>query len=441
MAKQKSNQKSRSKFLLALGPTWLWLIPTFALTVKLIVAIKIQDHIWLGADGENYLTGVDGLIKDGIYSKEGKLQYWPAGYPILIWVIAKISIAKALLILSILQSILFSFASWYFGKQLLQTRISRLLPWIILLISFNPTLSFSSLAIGYESIAASLLLISVGILWNSINEKPNYNKYILFGLVSSLIAFFQPRYLATSVVILFIWLFFQTSKKNAIKLSSVALVALMVFPFGLMYRNQQATGKAFISNNLGVTMNIGAGKNVSGGYTSTRSENGCSSVEIDSEKVKCILKWYATNPSQTIRLSLNKTLFLFSPWSGPLANGTMARNPWLKINPVTSIAKTKEGYNTVYGAFGKAVSWAWELGQLGLMIWGAIWLWRQGAELKKISILASVPVLVTWLIALATIGDHRFRIPVMPFIFILQVAGLRGFSKSPLVLKAPAKKR
>ena len=50
--------------------------------IKLLIIWRIsnlpisqaQGHIWLGADGENYLKGVDGLIKDGIFSKETFLK-------------------------------------------------------------------------------------------------------------------------------------------------------------------------------------------------------------------------------------------------------------------------------------------------------------------------------------------------------------------------------
>ena len=126
-------------------------------------------------------------------------------------------------------------------------------------------------------------------------------------------------------------------------------------------------------------MNVGAGPDSTGGYTNNATGVQCpSDVKTDNQKVICILKWYATNPLETARLSYNKTLYLFSPWSGPLANGTMARNPWLKINPVQSTAKTEDGWKMVYGGFGKVVSWIWFLGSFGLMIWGAVWLWRKG---------------------------------------------------------------
>jgi hypothetical protein len=43
---------------------------------------------------------------------------------------------------------------------------------------------------------------------------------------------------------------------------------------------------------------------------------------------------------------------------------------------------------------------------------------------KKIAILAVTPVMLAWLIAIGTIGDHRFRIPIMSLSLLLQVAGI-----------------
>jgi hypothetical protein len=216
----------------------------------------------------------------------------------------------------------------------------------------------------------------------------------------------------------------------------------MMSPLVLGLRNKEATGKFFVSNNLGVTMNVGAGPQSSGGYTNKSTGVDCpENVKTDNQKVICILKWYVANPLQTARLSYNKTLYFFSPWSGPLANGTMARNPWLKINPVQQSAKTQDGWKVIYSGFGKTVSWIWLLASFGLMIWGAIWLWKSGGETRNLALFAGIPVLISWIIALGTIGDHRFRIPVMVFIFILQVSGVRGLSKKPLILKPKAKKR
>ena len=72
-----------------------WVIAVFV--VKLLIIFNIQggnieisgrpfflDGIWLGADGENYLKGYEALIREGIFSKESSLNYWPAGYPLVI---------------------------------------------------------------------------------------------------------------------------------------------------------------------------------------------------------------------------------------------------------------------------------------------------------------------------------------------------------------------
>ena len=87
---------------------YLVVFPVVALLIKLIVIFNIQAGGWAGADGENYLAGVDGLLNQGFFSTEEKLTYWPAGYPILIWPFAAISLTKFLYMLSIFQSLFFA---------------------------------------------------------------------------------------------------------------------------------------------------------------------------------------------------------------------------------------------------------------------------------------------------------------------------------------------
>ena len=58
-----------------------------------------------------------------------------------------------------------------------------------------------------------------------------------------------------------------------------------------------------------------------------------------------VLKWYLTNPIKTTSLFYHKSIYFWSPWYGPVANGTMARNPWLTINPLKDIATTQDGLN------------------------------------------------------------------------------------------------
>ena len=441
MAKQANRIRRTNKF--NFGPYWTWLLPLVALMIKLVTIANTPNHIWPGSDAESYLEGVNGLIKSGLFSDVEKLQYFPAGYPIFIWGLSKLSLTNTLLLVSIFQSLIYAFASCYLVQKLNIGKFKKFTPWIAFLISFNPTLTLASLVIGYESLVASLLMISIGVLLGIRKDDSNkLQKMVLFSFVSTFASFLQPRYLATSFIVLLFWICKEYGFRNSKKYLAISILILLISPSFLGFRNSQATGKFFVSNNLGVTMNVGAGPSSTGGYTSKATGVDCpTNVKTDNQKVLCVLRWYASNPLQTLRLSYNKTLYFFSPWSGPLANGTMARNPWLKINPVQQTAKTQDGFKMVYGGFGKTVSWIWFISCFGTMGWGFIWLLRQNDELRLMGQISGLIVGVSWLIALGTIGDHRFRIPVMAFIFVLQLAGLRGLSRKPLVLKGQAKRR
>ena len=441
MAKQANSIRRTNK--ISFGPYWTWLLPSVALLIKLVTIVNTPNHIWPGSDAESYLEGVNGLIKSGLFSSAEKLQYFPAGYPIFIWILSKLSLANTLLLISIAQSLIYAFASWYLVQKINIGKFTKFTPWIAFLISFNPTLSLASFVIGYESLVASLLMISIGVLLGFRKDYPHkLQKLVIFSLVSTFASFLQPRYLATSFIILLFWIWKEYGFRNSKKYLAISILILLISPSFLGFRNSQATGKFFVSNNLGVTMNVGAGPSSSGGYTNKATGVECpTNVKTDNQKVLCVLKWYASNPLQTLRLSYNKPLYFFSPWSGPLANGTMARNPWLKISPVQQTAKTQDGFKMVYGGFGKTVSWIWFITCFGTMVWGFFWLLRQNEELRLLGQISGLIVGVSWLIALGTIGDHRFRIPVMAFIFVLQLAGLRGLSRKPLVLKGKAKRR
>jgi hypothetical protein len=62
----------------------------------------------------------------------------------------------------------------------------------------------------------------------------------------------------------------------------------------LIYRNNQAIGINSISTNLGVTMNIGAGDNATGGYMKEGYGVECdlsgTSAQQDNQRTKCVLK-------------------------------------------------------------------------------------------------------------------------------------------------------
>jgi hypothetical protein len=407
---------------------YLIAFPVVALVIKFVVMFNLQAGGFAGADGENYLKGVDGLLNEGFFSKEGLLTYWPAGYPILIWPMAFISITKFVYILSVIQSLLFAWATFFFTRKLHSSPTKWLAFTSSLIISFNPTLSLSSLVIGYESVVASCLLIISGIIISEQPGKIKLTSVISVGLVFSFANFLQPRFIAVSIVVFIFWAFSISSKKEKALVVAVGIAVAMVLPATLIYRNLETIGTPTISTNLGVTMRLGAGDQTSGGYNHSGPDVPCEPKTgeqglTDNQIVRCVITWYLTNPVKTLNLAVNKTQFFWSPWSGPKAEGTMARNPWLKVSPVQNIKKSKDGAKLAFGLFGETISYIWILGQLFFLFLGYCSIRRHGHIESRIANLLLIPIVLSWLISVGTIGDHRFRIPTMGLSLCLQVAG------------------
>lgn len=429
-AKKEISDSKLAKYLIA--------IPVIALLIKFFIMANIPGGGWYGADGENYAGGIDALMSQGFFSEDSKLNYWPAGYPLMMWPLAIISISKFYYLLSFVQSIFFAFSTYFFTSRLSKTSLRHLAFWVSIFISFNPTLSLASLTTGYEAPIASSFMMVAGILLTQ-NKSEVQRKYwlsaIAVGCWLSLAAFLQPRYLLIGLAIIAIWAFTFVKKRIRLSILSIALIFMLVAPAVLVFRNSIAINQATISTNLGVTMRIGAGPDTSGGYQHTGPDVPCSSrtpgtAVTDNELVRCVISWYVSNPIDTVRLSINKAFFFWSPWSGPEVEGTMARNPWLKISPAHQIALGSEGgHSFVYGLFGKLISWGWIIGQILFLFIGYRSLRKLGDEGRFFANILVAPVLLSWLISIGTIGDHRFRIPTMSLSLVLQVAAFLAIRK------------
>lgn len=430
-SKTKQNKTAQAKRDQRLG-YWIIAIPVIAFVIKLIVMGNTPLGGWLGADGENYLGGVDGILKDGLASKEHLLGYWPAGYPILIWLLTKISITHILWVISFVQSVFYAFASYYFVRQLRDTKMKPYLFWISVLLAANPTLSLSSMAVGYESPIAACMLMIVGLIIKSQLNPVDRKFWLRVAAVGgwfALASFMQPRWVLTTLVVAVVWALAYKNRKHQALIVVGVMAIMAIAPALLIARNNAAGNGNVISTNLGVTMAIGAGDETSGGYQRKGPEVPCDPVPpattvTDNEKVKCVLKWYATHPVKAVKLFINKGFFYWSPWSGPIVNGTMARNPWLKIDPLLNIARgSQQGHDLVYGTFGKIVSWAWMLATISLFFIGFFWLRSYKGIYSQLAWLTFLPVVISWLVGMGTIGDHRFRLPTMSLSLVLQAIG------------------
>jgi hypothetical protein len=103
----------------------------------------------------------------------------------------------------------------------------------------------------------------------------------------------------------------------------------------------------------------------------------------------------------------------------------MARNPWLKISPVQQIGNSNEdGRGLVFGPFGVTISYLWVIGQVFFVFLGYRSLSKLGRDELFFARVLITPVLISWLLALGTIGDHRFRVPTMSMSLALQVIAI-----------------
>lgn len=405
----------------------------------------VPPNSWYGADGENYIRGLQGLVDEGFFSEEGKLSYWPAGYPLLMWPIIELFRSYFFLALALLQSILYSIASIWFVDEIRKTRISMVSYVLALSLAFNPTLSLNTIAIGYELPVVALSLISVAALirffiqgrsrWISI-------EIVIASFAFSIAVFMQPRLFVIAIGFFFIWAVSKVKRGQITLFLALTIGLVSVAPGFLMFRNQQVHGYAAISTNLGVTMRLGAGPATSGGYSNNPTgivdcpDFQGDASEIDKQLVACVFKWYLDNPSKGLVLFWNKARFFWSPWFGPSANGTMARNPWNQQHPLRSIAQTENGFNLIFGGIGKLVSWAWMLGSLGVLLFGFMTLWRMGNLEKILALISGSSFLINLISSMFTIGDHRFRIPSMAMSLFLQSVGIISiFSKREFSIK------
>jgi len=429
-AKKEISGSKLHKYLIA--------IPLIALAIKFVTIANIPNGIWLGADGENYLGGLDGLIKDGFFSNERLLSYWPAGYPLLMWPFAIIAQPIFFYLISMIQSIFFAYSTYFFTKKMADSSLKNFAFWTAIIISFNPTLSLSSLAIGYEAPVAACFLMIAGVIWANINpvfDKKFWLNVTYVGIWFSLATFMQPRFLLIAVIIAVLWALKVAGTKNRIRMVALIASIMMVAPAIMIFRNIEVIDKATISTNLGVTMRIGAGPETSGSYDRSGPEVPCepkapATAVTDNELVFCVLKWYLTNPLDTVRLSYNKGVYFWSPWSGPEGTGTMARNPWLKISPAQQIGKSNQnGQDLVFGPIGILISYLWIFGQVFFLFLGYRSLSTLGRDELYFARILITPVLVSWILALGTIGDHRFRVPTMSLSLALQIIAILAIRK------------
>ena len=390
--------------------------------------------IFPGADSEAYMKGFFFLREEGIFSQADVLSYWPAGYPLVILFLSAFGIGNALLFLSILQSLLFSLSVVYLNRQISLTNFNRFNSFICVFILFNPTLSLCSLVLGYESVVASILIICISYVIKFSNDTSILSTYktVIFGSFTSFLIFLQPRFIVTGVIFLLSVLIKESRSKVIVQQIVLFSLCVSLFSGFLIFRNYIAKDVLAISTNLGTTLNKGAGDLASGSYLDKSAGvpcvlNGTQSSQ-DKLLIKCVGDWYVQNPEKVPKLILNKSLFFWSPWTGPLANGTMQRNPLMKIYSMNFVNDLNIN-QIIYSKIGKVLSLSFAVLRFLLIFIGYRFLSKIGEAEKYLSRVIMSLILSNWFISTLTIGDHRFRIPIMSYVIMLQSVAFLSLSR------------
>ena len=425
--------------------SWLAIAVFF---IKFIIIIRLDPEFALdlgkgngvflkgilnGSDGENYLNGLLALINDGIFSPEQILSYFPAGYPIVMYLISKLDQDYTFIFLSIIQSLIFSYSAYFLSKYLIQTKLKKYTTIIFLMIILNPTLSLSSIIIGYESLTASgsIFIIALLVKFKLLRDKDvkSQVKTVLgASIICGFISFLQPRLILGLLVIIFITILNKEKIKKTFILIVISTCITIIFPASLVYRNLQATGIKSVSTNLGTTMNLGAGENTKGSYWDKKKGTKCDDDKrenrSDSEIVKCVLKWYIDNPKKSFELFVYKSIYFWSPWVGPLAEGTTGRNPWLRYGPYNYLSENYFSKLYINERIEIILSQIWQISTIIFLGVGVLTLIRMKSIEAFLGLILAVLILINWGITLLTIGDNRFRIPISGATILLQSVGI-----------------
>lgn len=417
----------------------------FAFTfLKLIHAQLLLNHAYLGADGPNYIKGFLAILEEGFFSENIHLFYWPAGYSALIYFCYQLIPSNPLMTLSFVQIVMHGLSVYIFMKSLLMYKTPRVLNYLIasfLLIS--PTLYFMSLSVGYESLISSFYLLLLG-LYIQYRTASGFRRNLILTLISlfmSLIVIMQPRFLITNLILILV---FQLLKVKMSKIAIVGLILVLIgniaSPIILASRNERVHGVFMISSNFADTLLIGAGDAATGAYNENPKGIDCkldlSSVQTrENSLTRCVVSWYLENPRKGLNLAKNKFLFFWTPWSGPISKGTLSNNPWRKIAPADALEKLLET-NFQRNAL-TLLSWVYVFASLLLLSLGGLFAHRSKNEIiRNLGVASIAVVLANTLISVATIGDNRFRVPILPFIVILHVFGIieiRAYCKRKFV--------
>ena len=423
-------------------------ITIIVIAVLFSLAILMPNQMLLAADGVNYERSIRALNEEGVLSTYPGLFFQPAGYPLLIWLFSIFGLIPSFFVILSLQICLYAYSVNFLVNRIEKTFIKPVGSTLFVFLIFNPILCISAINCGYESIATSISMLILGILVSK-NRLRSIEISSLSSLLTVLI-FMNTKFIALAIFVTFYVFITQPMVRK--QTGAILFFALCVtLPIvSLTIRNYVSVGISSPAINSGVTLNWGAGFDASGAhniygafgvacpeitgsetrimgkneivstfFNFTDANTPAAVAKYDRVLRDCVIKWYAQNPSELSRLFFYKTLYFFSPFTGPISTGTFEINNIIierinaNLQQATSNEVERRILSSIYLLFSLAI--------LFLCLNGFRKISRLNVRLA--SLLGGL-VVIQWAISAFTIGDNRFRIPAVPIFIFLAIVGL-----------------
>ncbi len=396
-----------------------------ASVARLAYVTYLGDDIG-GPDGPTYDRAGWDLATRGVMSPDvAGLPYWPPGYPLVVaghYLVA----GHHPYAVKLSQIVLIGLLTWLTFR--LAERVGG--PKTALFAGVGMSLSLVWLALShplmYEPWQAALLVVALLALLHA-ERSATLWPIVGAGVALGGAAAMQDKFL-TLVPLLAIWLALSSEHHQRRRIAAPLLLltgaALVVAP--LVVRNKVVYGEPYVlANNHGINFVIGNGPDATGGYVGDASiPPSCSDalaksagIDRDRSLTSCSIRYAVAHPVHTISLWPGKLARFWAPFVGPRFEEVNWQHFFDWRRPLPDSVRSSGWFRTL----DVGLSAIWALFGVGLLVLGAAVLLRAN---RRTAILLLIPI--GWLMAVhvASFGDPRFRIPILPLVWICQSAGL-----------------
>jgi len=366
-----------------------------------------------GQDAPSYFDAAQDFNSYGWFSSDIRtLPLWPAGYPFFLslfigfsenlWWLLVVLFQHAFYILSVLY--------FYFSvRDLLPILPRRFLTGILL---FMPTFLYSPSENMYESVLFSLLLVAtcaaiMSVSNETLEVKPKL--LIICVLFYGMAAFIQPKTAPIGLLALLI-ISFHLRKMSVALLGPLALWGACL----LSIRSYIALGILNPSTNFGLAIINGGAKFQCRLQTNPLLNAAQSSASTDRQNTICAIRFFITHPFDFFAHIAKQAHYLYGPIDG---GGIPRASTWFHGLGFIRIAE-------FLGISNKPL--LLRLENIGAIILNIAIICGFVIALRRLDrvriILISMPIIIVSLVHFISLGDSRYRLPVIAFqMFFLTV--------------------